>query len=121
MRFLSPEWLDQVARATAAAAPGVALSIHHRITGGPDGDVEYTVRLGPGAVTVEPGPGSADVEVVQTYETAVGISQGHLTPAAAFAAGRLRLGGAVGILVEHQDAVAALGPLLAGVPGTTTY
>ena len=123
VRFLSGEWLERLAAATAPAAgpPDVQVSIHQRVTGGPDGDVEYTVRLSGGRVTVEPGPGPADVEIVEDYETAAAISQGRLSPAAAFAAGRLRLGGAVGALVEHQEALSAVGPLLAGLAGTTTY
>jgi hypothetical protein len=121
VRFLSPEWLDRISAALAGASPGAAVSIHQRVTGGPDGDVEYTVRLHPGAVAVEPGPGTADVEIVQSYETAAAISQGRPSPAAAFAAGRLRLVGEVGPLVAHHEAVAALGPLLAGLAGETTY
>ena len=121
VRFLSPEWLERIAAATSTAAPGVAVSVHQRVTGGPDGDVEFTLRLDRGSVVVEPGPGSADVEIVQSYETAAAISQGRLSPAAAFAAGRLRLSGEVWALVEHQEAVAALGPLVAAMAGDTTY
>jgi putative sterol carrier protein len=121
VRFLSGEWLERLAGAMAGAAPDVRLSIHQRITGGPEGDVEYTIRLDGGRVSVEPGPGGADVEMIEDYETAAAISQGRLSPAAAFAAGRLRLGGAVSALVEHQESLAALGPLLAAVPGATTY
>ena len=123
VRFLSGEWLERLAAATAPAPapPGLEMSIHQRVTGGPDGDVEYTIRLSGGRVTVEAGPGPADVEIVEDYETAAAISQGRLSPAAAFAAGRLRLGGAVGALVEHQESLAAVGPLLAGLAGTTTY
>lgn len=121
VRFLSGEWLDRLAGAVSGAAPPGAVSIHQRVTGGPDGDVEYTVRLDHGSVTVEPGPGAADVDIVQDYATAAAISRGELTPAAAFAGGRLRLAGAVDRLVENQEAVVALGPLLAGVAEEITY
>jgi hypothetical protein len=121
VRFLSAEWLERLARAVSAAAPPATVSVHHRITGGPDGDVEYTLRLLGGSAVVEPGPGAADVQLVEDYATAAAISQGTLSPAAAFAAGRLRVDGAVGSLVEHQETFAALGPLLAGVGEGTTY
>ncbi len=121
MRFLSPEWLERMAAATAGASPGATVSIHQRVTGGPDGDVEYTLRLAEGRVTVEPGPGPADVELVSDYETASAISRGDLSPANAFAAGRLRVRGSVSSLVAHQNALADLGTLLAGVAGATTY
>jgi hypothetical protein len=121
VRFLSGEWLDRLAGAVSVASPAGSVSIHQRVTGGPDGDVEYTLRLDHGSVTVERGPGTADVQVVQDYATAAEISRGVLSPAAAFATGRLRLGGEVASLVEHQEALATLGPLLAGVSEGTTY
>ena len=121
VRFLSPEWLERMASATAGASPGARLSIHQRVTGGPDGDVEYTLRLAGGRVTFEPGPGTADVELQSDYETAAAISRGELSPAKAFAAGRLHVHGPVTALVAHQDAFAGLGPLLAGVAAATTY
>ena len=130
VRFLSGEWLEHLAESMAGMSPDAAmagspadlrLSIHQRVIGGPDGDVEYTIRLGDGRATVEPGPGPADVVMIEDYETAVAISQGRLSPAAAFASGRLRLGGTVDSLVEHQEAIAAVGTRLAGLAGATTY
>jgi len=121
MRFLSPAWLDCMASSTALAATDVSLAVHQRITAGPEGDVEFTLRLRDGTVSVEPGPGAADVEILEDYDTAAAISQGHLSPARAFAAGRLRLSGDVGLLVEHQEALAAIGKQVAGMAEATTY
>jgi putative sterol carrier protein len=131
MRFLSAEWLDGMASSMAPAPPDVSVAIHQRVTGGPEGDVEYTIRLAGGTVSVEPGPerpsergggpGPADVEIVEDYETAAAISQGLLSPAAAFAAGRLRLGGPVRSLIEHQEALAAVGERMAALAAATTY
>jgi putative sterol carrier protein len=122
MRFLSPQWLERMAAATAAASPGVEISVHQRVTGTPDGDVEYTLRLRAGTVTFEPGPSSdADVTLLSDYATAAAISQGVLSPASAFAAGRLRVVGPVGRLVANQQAFADLGKLLTGVADATTY
>jgi putative sterol carrier protein len=110
--------------ATAGAAPVAALSVHQRVTGGPDGDVEFTLRLAGGTVAFEPGParpGPADVELSADYGTAVAISQGRLSPASAFAAGRLQVAGAVSSLVAHQEALADIGKLLGGTTEATTY
>ena len=107
--------------ATAPAAPSTDLRILQRVTGGPDGDVEYVLALAGGAIRFEPGAGPADVELTTDYDTAATISQGLLSPAAAFAAGRLRVGGAVSSLVAHQEAFAGIGRLLAGVADATTY
>ena len=122
MRFLSPEWLESMRSATSAASPAADLRIRQRVTGGPDGDVEYTLALADGRVRIEPGSdGPADVELTTDYDTAAAISQGRLSPASAFAAGRLRKAGAVGSLVGHQEAFADMGRLLAGVAAETTY
>jgi hypothetical protein len=121
MRFLSPEWLARMAEAMSTASVRGALSIHQRVTGGPEGDIEYTLRLAGGTVAFEPGPGPADVELVSDYDTAAAISQGRLSPAAAFAAGRLRVGGSVTALVADHEVFAELGTLLADVAGATTY
>ena len=120
VRFLSPEWLDSMRAATAPAAPATALRVRQRVTGGPDGDVEYVLALAGGEVRFEPA-GPADVELTTDYDTAAAISRGDLSPAAAFAAGRLRVGGEVSSLVAHQDAFAGIGRLLSGVAEATTY
>lgn len=108
--------------ATTGASPGADLRIRQRVTGGPDGDVSYTLALAGGQVRFEAGAdGPADVELTTDYPTAAAISQGRLSPASAFAAGRLSMAGAVGSLVAHQDAFADIGRLLAGVARETTY
>ena len=121
VRFLSPEWLAHMNAATAGTSPAASLSVHQRVTGGPDGDVDYTVRVADGRIRFEPGAGPADVELVCDYATAAAISQGELSPASAFAAGRLRIGGSVSALVAHPEAFAAVAGLLAGASRATTY
>ncbi len=126
-RFLSPEWLDLLAVAASAAAggpdgAGTPFAIRQVVTGGPDGDVEYVVRADGGRFSVHrAGEIRADVDIIQDYDTAAAISQGRLSPAVAFAGGRLRLGGGVGQLVDHQQEFAALGELFARVRTATTY
>jgi hypothetical protein len=136
-RFLSEDWFalaraalsedadeDAVADADAGADADAAssVSVRHRVTGGPDGDVDYLVRARAGRFTIEPGEGGpADIEIIETYGSAAAISQGLLTPAAAFAAGQLKLAGDVALLAERQSDFVALGRLLAPVRATTTY
>ncbi len=126
-RFLSPEWLAEVEEAAERderirrAASTAAVSLRQVVRGGPHGDVAYTVRMGDGAVRFEVGAAAADLELTQDYDTAVAISRGILTPAVAFASGRLKLGGRVGLLVRHGDALAALADVFAGVRETTEY
>jgi putative sterol carrier protein len=126
-RFLSPEWLAGMAAAAGEsealreAASGLELSVRQVVKGGPDGDVAYTVRLAGGTMTVVPGDGPGDVEVVSDYGTAASISQGRLSPAVAFASGRLKLGGRVGSLAGHSAVLSGLGDVFASLRATTEY
>ena len=126
-RFLSPEWLAQVEEAAGRderlqPTSSVAdLTVRHVVRGGPLGDVAYTVRLAGGSVRVVPGGTGGDVEVTQDYDTAVAISRGTLTPAAAFASGQLELAGRVGLLVRRGDALTGLGDAFAGLREATEY
>ena len=128
-RFLSPEWLDLLAAAASASGndePGDAgrapFAIRQVVTGGPEGDVEYVVRTEGGRFSVHrAGETHADVDIIQDYETATAISQGRLSPSVAFAAGRLKMGGGVGQIVDHDDEFVALGELFARVRDATSY
>jgi putative sterol carrier protein len=126
-RFLSPEWMAEVETAAnrterlRRAAAGVDFAVRQVVRGGPDGDVTYTVRLSGGTVTVAPGADAGDVEVIQDHATAVAISRGTLSPASAFADGRLKLGGRVGLLVRLGDTLAGLGDAFASVRESTIY
>ncbi len=124
-RFLSQEWFASVREALADGPPDgppTVVAVRHRVSGGPDGDIDYVVRAGSGRFSVEPGAdGPVDIEVIEGYDSAAAISQGTITPAAAFAAGRLKLEGDVALLAERQEDFAALGHLLAPVRAVTTY
>jgi len=127
-RFLSEEWFALVREAVSVPSESGngpvddTVSVRHRVTGGPVGAVDYVVRAGGGRFSVEPGAeGPVDIEILETYDNAVGISEGRLTPAAAFAAGQLKLGGDVALLALRKDDFAALGHLLAPVRAVTTY
>ena len=131
-RFLSEEWFALVRAALAEAADAqvaetadatsAPVTVRHRVTDGPDGDVDYLVRAGPGHFAVEPGGGGpADIEIIETYQSASAISQGLISPAAAFAAGQLKLAGDVALLADRQADFVALGRLLAPVRADTTY
>lgn len=124
--FLSEEWFalvhDIVSGSGEAATGAPTVSVRHRVTGGPEGDIDYVVRAGSDGYSVEPGAeGPVDIEIVESYESAAAIGQGELTPADAFAAGRLRLEGDVALLADRQADFAALGDLLAPVRAVTTY
>ncbi len=122
-RFLSPEWLAEMeetatgSEALRQAAAAMDVTVRHVVRDGPDGDVAYTVRLGGGKVSVVPDGGHADLEVTSDYPTAAAISQGRLSPAAAFASGRIKLGGPVGAITL----LSGLGDVFAPLRAATEY
>jgi hypothetical protein len=121
--FLTPEWLEHLSAAAAAAGDEVGqataeveLTVEQVVTGGPDGDVRWRVRLDRGRLAAgpsRPGDPPADVVLVEDYETAMAVHQGEVAPSAAMAAGRLRVGGRVGLLAEHRQVLALVARRLA--------
>lgn len=127
-RYLSPAWLaevDAVARAserTAEVVDGVRLVVQQVVTGGPEGEVRYAVRIEDGAVSVVPGEAAdADVTVREDYDTAVALHRGELRAPVAFMAGRVVVSGNTQALLGAQAALHRLDAVFAGVRDRTTY
>lgn len=126
--FLSPEWLADLDRAAAespgltAATADVALVVQQNVTDGPEGDRSWHVTVDHGKVRVEPGPAAQpDVTFTQDHATAVAVGTGQLSAQAAFMLGKLRVGGTVGLLVQHRDAFDGLDDVFAEVRAGTDY
>lgn len=144
-RFLSAEWLDELG-AVVAAMPvrepdgppaGASLALGQLVTGMPEGDVSYTIFLGTarpagagarpdspagaGRTRVERGVEAAEVVLVESYETASALAAGELSASDALSAGRIKVRGHAGRLVESEELVTALGKALAGLRAATTY
>lgn len=134
-RFLSREWLKALAEvltdhpALADVSPGTKLRILQRVLGGPEGDLAYVVELTRGSATVTPmaegeddaSPTGDFVSVTAAYDVAAAISQGTLAPAAAFGAGRLRLGGDMSLLLRNTELIGALADAAAELSPKTSY
>ena len=124
VRFLSPEWLAAAADAVRAATPGGTdgLTLQQVVTGGPDGEVAYRVRIGRDTVELLPGRGDdADVVFTEDWDTAAAIGEGRLSPQAAFVDGRVRVSGNVALVMAAQQSLATVESALAGVRAATTY
>jgi hypothetical protein len=130
--FLSAEWIARLAAAARddpelkEAARDSSFAVQQVVTGTGDGTgdgtVAWYVRFANGAVEVGAGrTPEPDVIITESLEAATAISRGELTPADAFSAARLRLGGRVGLLVRHQRAFERLAAVAAAVDETTTY
>ncbi len=115
VKFLSQEWaraLTDLLNASPefrATAGNVELTMAQVVTGGPDGDVTYHLRIDRGEATVALGEAETpDVTATQSYSTAVAIARGDLTMQNAFMTGRLRVTGNLAKVMAHQASLVGL-------------
>lgn len=116
VKFLSEEWVRAVQDALngsepfRAAAGTQTVRLQQVVTGGPQGDVKYWLRLENGQVTLGLGElgelgEPPDATVTQDYETAAAISRAELSPVAAYMSGKLRVSGDLMKLMQLQGAL----------------
>jgi hypothetical protein len=123
-RFLTQAWVDQVNGAAAGASPppDVAFAVAHHVTGGPEGDVVYVLRIAGGTVTAALGSNDGiDIHLHEDYATACAIARGDMSAQQAVASGRLRLSGDTRALVRHAEAFNVAAAVLRPVATDTTY
>jgi hypothetical protein len=128
VRYLSPAWIEAAGAAVAgddrlgAALAGVTLTVEQVVTGGPGGDVVWSLAVEDGKVSLTPGAAPrSDLRMTTDYATAAAVAAGALGAQRAFVEGRLRVGGDLSLLIAHQRALAAVDDALAGVRARTTY
>ena len=122
VRYLSPEWFAEVNRAAATSEAGTAsgssarFTVQQIVTGGPEGEVRYWVRVEGGVMEAALGQAEvADITVRQSHDTAVAVASGELSAQAALVAGRIRVSGDTTLLLEHQALLRELAETLAPV------
>lgn len=128
VRYLSPEWFEEVNAAAAAGrvadhvTEGLRLVVQQVVTGAPDGDVHYAVRIEEGGVAVVPGDApDADVTVTEDHDTATKVARGELAAPVAFMTGRIRVTGDTRTLPAAQPALHRLDALFVDLRERTTY
>lgn len=127
-RYLSPEWiaaLDRAARSNdtlAEATRGIQLVIQQEVRDGPEGDTSWHLQIDDGSVRVLPGRAErADVVFTQDHATALAVGRGEVSAQTAFMVGQLRVGGNVGLLMEHHDAFDSVEDVFGPVRRATEY
>ena len=125
-RFLSPEWLDDLAAAAVGATgpDGSPFTVQQVVTHGdrPDDDVSWAITLGDGRIRVEPGRhDDPTITFTQDTDTASAIHRGDLSAQGAFMTGRLRVGGDVQVLLDRHADLAALDDVFGPLRHATTY
>ena len=86
--YLSQEWIDQYNAALAgdeavrAALAGKSAALQMVISGAPQGEVRYWLRIA-----------DADVTISQSYETSAQVNKGELDGQKAFMQGKVKIAG----------------------------
>ena len=100
VRYLSQEWVDQYNAALAgdeavrAAMKGKNAALQMVISGAPEGEVRYWLRIADGGASAGLGDiDGADVTITQTYETSVQVNRGELDGQKAFMQGKVKIAG----------------------------
>jgi len=115
VQFLSDEWVVEVKQRLNASesfrknAAGAKATLQQVITGGPEGERRYWIKIADGQIDM----GSGDVEqpdatITQDYETAAGMARSEISPVSAFMTGKLKVNGSMMLLMQLQGAIAEL-------------
>ena len=98
--YLSQEWIDQYNAALAgdeavrAALKGKSAALQMVISGAPQGDVHYWLRIADGGASAGLGDiADADVTISQSYETSAQVNKGELDGQKAFMQGKVKIAG----------------------------
>lgn len=98
------------------AIANVELSVQFEVSGAPEGEVSYFLRVADGAAKTDLGPlDGADVTVSSDYETSQAISKGELNVQMAFMTGKIKVGGNMAKIMMHQGVLNEYARVLSGL------
>lgn len=128
IRYLSLAWIRELTRevgeseALRELATEHAIGVTQVVTGGPEGDVTYHLRVGDGEASFGAGPAEPeDVRMQQDWETAVAVATGDTNAQEAFITGKILLFGDQQALMAAQPVFGALDSIFSAVRERTRY
>jgi len=94
----------------------VELAVQFDVSGMPEGDLSYYLKVADGAVNTERRPlEDADVTVSSDYDTSMAISKGELNVQMAFMTGKIKVGGNMAKIMMHQGVINDYARVLSGL------
>lgn len=126
VEFLSDEWLaalDQAARGRTIGdddpVAGIDLRIEQVVRGGP----RWRLVIADGAMRIDGAPDESepDIRLTSDRATAAAIASGTRAALDAFITGDLVIGGDIGAMLDHREALEALGDLFADLRARTVF
>ena len=98
------------------AIANVDLSVQFDVSGTPDGDVSYYLKIADGGAETALGPlDGADVTVGSDYDTSKALSKGELNVQMAFMTGKIKVGGNMAKIMMHQGVLNDYARVLSGL------
>ncbi len=129
--YLDDEWIAAAGRAVAGMTPTTSALVVGYAISQPGSDPgakpassmtsSYSIRYGPGPVSVSQGVADADLVFTTTAQLAAEIACGERSAQRAFLDGELRVVGDVNLLLGHGDELAAVDDLLADLRRSTVF
>ena len=98
------------------AIANVDLSVQFHVSGAPEGEVTYYLKVADGTTDTALGPlDDADVTVSSDYETSQATSNGELNVQMAFMTGKIKVGGNMAKIMMHQGVLNEYARVLSGL------
>jgi putative sterol carrier protein len=112
VKYLSQEWIDAYNTALAgddavqAALKGKNAALQMVISGAPQGEVRYWLRLADGSASAGLGDAAdAEVTISQSYETSAQVNKGELDGQKAFMQGKVKISGKMLKMMQLRGAL----------------
>jgi putative sterol carrier protein len=122
VKYLSQEWIDAYNAAVAgddavrAAVKGKSAALQMVISGAPEGEVRYWLRIADGGASVGLGGiDGAEVTISQSYDTSSQVNKGELAGDKAFMQGKVKISGKMMKMMQLRGSLEKIQGVVGGI------
>jgi putative sterol carrier protein len=122
VKYLSQEWVDAYNAAVAgddavrAAVKGKSAALQMVISGAPEGEVRYWLRIADGGASVGLGDiDGAEVTISQSYDTSSQVNKGELAGDKAFMQGKVKISGKMMKMMQLRGSLEKIQGVVGGI------